>query len=219
MTAAHTSEVLRSGIARVLEIWRERFSGGDDALYWALRLKLADADGADDCKAVAREIPAALSEAVLRSHDQVNAYFDNVRYALLDPPTKVWGTLANALRVAAGVDSVTESQRTTFAFSTNDASASGAASLATFFSAAHYDTKVAEALWNAFKPMPAADCQTLAALFNVNLDVKLDGPTVISIVRVLGNEGPLTSEESAAFEILRGTGLVNAAFQGVRGHG
>ncbi len=211
MTAAHTSEVLRSGIARVLEIWRDRFSGADDPLYWALRLKLADADGADDCHAIARQVPSELSTEVLGAHREVNAYFDNVRYALLDPTTQVWGTLANVLRVAAGVDSVTERQRATFSFP--------AESLATFFSAAHHDTKIAESLWQAFKPMPAADCQTLAALFNVNLDVKLDGPTVVSIVRVLGNEGPLTSEESAAFATLKNTGLVNAAFRGLRGHG
>jgi hypothetical protein len=160
---------------------------------------------------VARQVPSALSAEVLRLHREVNAYFDNVRYAMLDPPTQVWGTLANVLRVAAGVDSVTERQRATFAFSAD--------SLATFFRAAHQDPKLAEALWQAFKPMPSADCQTLAALFNVNLDVKLDGATVISIVRVLGNEGPLTSEESQAFATLKHTGLVNAAFRGLRGHG
>jgi len=211
MNAAYTSEVLKNGITRVLDVWRDRFGGGEDPLYWGLRLKLADAEVDGDCQAVAKQVPASLQAEVMRSHRAVNAYFDNVRYALLDPLTKVWGTLANALRVAAGIDSVTERQRQTFAFP--------AESCATFFRAAHHDIKVADALWHTFKPMPSADCQTLAALFNVHIDVRLDGPTVINIVRVLGNEGPLTGEESEAFATLKNTGLVNAAFRGLRGQG
>jgi hypothetical protein len=211
MKAAHTSKVLRTGIATVLETWAGRFGGEEDRLYWALRLKLAAADGADDFTKVQRQVPAPLATEVLAAQRGIDGYFDNVRYALLDPLTQVWGTLANALRVAATVESVTERQRSTFAFA--------AESLAAFFRAAHAEAAVAESLWQAFKPMPAADCQTLAALFNVNLDVRLDGAMVISIARVLGNEGPLTSEESEAFATLKNTGLVNAAFRGLRGRG
>jgi hypothetical protein len=211
MKAAQTSKVLRSGIATVLATWSSKFSGQDDKLYWALRLKLASADGVEDLGSISKEVPKAIAAEVLAAQRGIDAYFDNVRYALLDPLTQVWGALANALRVAAGVESVTERQRATFNFA--------AESVAAFFRAAHAETQLAESLWQAFKPMPAADCQMLAALFNVNLDVKLDGPTVVSIARVLGNEGPLTSEESEAFATLKNSGLVNAAFRGLRGRG
>jgi hypothetical protein len=211
MHAVDTSEVLRRGMARILEIWRDRFAGADDRLYWALRLKLAYADGADDPGTISAQVPKALSSAVFAAQRAIDAYFNNVRYALLDPLTAVWGTLANALRVAAGVESVTETQRDTFSFSPH--------SLAAFFRAAHDDASISQALRQAFRPMPAADCQTLAALFDVHLDAHLDGPTVLSIVRVLGNEGPLTSEESEAFALLKSTGLVNAAFRGARAGG
>jgi len=210
MNAAHTSEVLRKGIGKVLDTWRDRFGGADDALHWVLRLMLADAEQGRRGSGLDK-VPAKLSPDVKKAHQAIAAYFDNVRYALLEPLTMVWGTLTNALRVAAGVDSVTDSQRATFAFAAD--------SLAAFFRAAHHDLKVADALWHAFKPMPAADCQTLAALFNVHMDARLDGPTVISLVRVLGNEGPLTSEEEQAFATLKNTGLANAAFRGMRGQG
>ena len=210
MNAAHTSEVMTTGIKRTLDCWRDRFGGAEDPLYWALKLKLADAEEVGS-EAIVREIPARLQAEVLRAHQQVNAYFDNVRYALLDPLTQVWGTLVNALRVAANVNSVTARQREVFRFP--------AESLATFFRAAHHDIRVADALWHSFKPMPAPDCQTLAALLNVHIDARLDGATVLKIVRVLGNEGPLTSEESEALATLKNTGLVNAAFRGLRGQG
>jgi hypothetical protein len=206
MNAAHTSEVLKNGIGRVLDTWRDRFGGADDPLQWVLRSKLADAGGARP-----EPVPAAMSAEVARSASAIGAYFDNVRYALLDPLTMVWGTLTNALRVAAGVDSVTDAQRATFSFP--------AESLAAFFRAAHHDLKVADALWHAFKPMPAADCQVLAALFNVHMDARLDGNTVVSLVRVLGNEGPLTSQEEQALGTLKNTGLAHAPFRGTRGGG
>jgi hypothetical protein len=207
----NTLDVLRKGIVRVLDVWRQRFGGADDALYWVLRLELADPDGPADRGEVLRQVPPSLAERVARSAREIDAYFDNVRYILLDPTTKVWGTLTNALRVAAGVDSVTEPQRATFDFPM--------ASAAMFFRAAHSDARLAGGLSNAFKPMPAADCQTLAALFNPNLAVTIDAATVLAIVRLLGNEGPLTHEESAAFATLRDTGLVHAAFRGARGQG
>jgi hypothetical protein len=39
---------------------------------------------------------------------------------------------------------------------------------------------------------------------------------VVALVRVLGNEGPLTSEEAQALATLQSTGLVSAAFVGIR---
>jgi hypothetical protein len=207
----NTLEVLRGGIVSVLDLWRERFGGAEDALYWVLRVELADPSGADGRRQVLRQVPAALADQVARSFQQIDAYFDNVRYVLLDPTTRVWGTLTNALRVVAGVETVTEKQRVTFTFD--------AESAARFFRAAHSDANLADRLTSAFKPMPAADCQTLAALFNPNLEVTIDAPTVLAIVRLLGNEGPLTHEESTAFATLRDTGLVNAAFRGTREQG
>lgn len=207
----NTLDALRKGIVRVLDVWREHFGGADDALYWVLRLELAVPDAASRRPEMLRQVPPALSERVAAACRAIDAYFDNVRYILLDPTTRVWGTLTNALRVASGVDSVTEAQRATFGFA--------AESSAMFFRAAHHDTRLAGSLHNAFKPMPAADCQTLAALFDPNLEVTVDAPTVLAIVRLLGNEGPLTHEESAAFATLRNTGLVHAAFRGTRGQG
>jgi len=207
----NTLETLRTGIVRVLDIWNKRFGGANDDFYWVLRLELTKPNGPDDRQRVLREIPPALSERAVHAGHAIDAYFDNVRYILLDPTARGWGTLTNALRVAAGVDSVTDAQRQTFSFP--------AASAATFFRAAHSDTKLAGALWNAFKPMPAADCQTLAALFNPNLEVMIDSDIVVTIVRLLGNEGPLTHEESAAFATLRNTGLVHEAYLGARGDG
>jgi len=207
MNAAHTSEVLRKGLARVLDLWRDRAGGANDPLHGVLRLLLADAGG-DRAAPIADE---ARASEVARAHAAIRGYFDNVRYALLDPLTMVWGTVTNALRVAAGVDNVTEAQRLAFTFSTE--------SLAAFVRAAHLDGHNADALWQTFKPMPAADCQMLAALFNPHLDARVDSATVLSLVRVLGNEGPLSTAEEQALATLRTSGLISAAFTGIRGQG
>lgn len=200
VNSAATSELLRSGLARVLDIWRDRFDGGADLLHGVLRLQLADTTGT---------APPAASPEARRAHDAIRAYYDNVRYAILSPTAMVWGTLTNALRVAAGVDSVTATQRSVFSFAPE--------SLAAFVRAAHHDAALADALCNAFRPMPAADCQALAALFDIHVDARLDAPTILAVVRVLGNEGPLTSEEAQAVRILEGAGLIDHAFAGVRG--
>jgi hypothetical protein len=198
------SELLRTGLARILDLWRDTEGGARDPLQGVLRLQLATATG--------RRLGSARADTdveVARAYDTIQHYFDNVRYALLNPVAMVWGTVTNALRVAAGVDSVTPTQRAVFAFSAD--------SLAAFLRAAHTEPGLAEALWRAFRPMPAADCQTLAALLDPHLDAHLDGPTVIALVRVLGNEGPLTTEEQEAIATLRSTGLISAAFAGIRG--
>jgi hypothetical protein len=204
MSTADASEALRTGLARILDIWRDRLDGARDPLQGVLRLQLAEAI-TRGARPAADPAPAA---EVKRAFDTIRAYYDNVRYTLLDPVAMVWGTVTNALRVAAAVDNVTPTQRAVFAFSAD--------SLAAFFQAAHTELAVAESLWRAFRPMPAADCQTLAALFNVHMDARLDGPTVVALVRVLGNEGPLTSEEAQALATLQSTGLVSAAFVGIR---
>jgi hypothetical protein len=207
MSPADSSQVLREGLSRILDLWRDRLDGARDPLQGVLRLQLAEVTG--------RGIPqgdpsaAAIADEVRRAYDAVRRYYDNVRYALLDPLAMVWGTVANALRVAAAIDSVTTMQRSVFAFSAD--------SLAAFVRAAHTERALTESLWLAFRPMPAADCQTLAALFDVHMDARLDGPAVVALVRVLGNEGPLTSEEAQALATLKSAGLVSAAFVGIRG--
>jgi hypothetical protein len=204
MPSTELSEVLRSGLARMLDLWRDNEGGAGDPLQGVLRLQLASASGG-----IGSGRAADADAEIARAHQSIQRYFDNVRYALLNPVAMVWGTVTNALRVAAGVDSVTPSQQAAFAFSAD--------SLAALLRAAHGEPGLAEALWRAFRPMPAADCQTLAALLDPHLDARLDGPTVIALVRVLGNEGPLTHEEAQALATLRRTGLISAAFAGIRG--
>jgi hypothetical protein len=199
MTAEPT-DVLRAGIARTLEIWRERLGGARDPLCGVLAQQLADSLGGPRPE---------LTPEVRRAYDAVRGYYDNVRYALLDPVAMIWGTVANALRVAAGIESVTPAQRAVFAFEPE--------SLARFFRAGHVDVAIAEQLWRAFRPMPAADCQTLAALFNPHMDARIEPHTLLAVVRVLGNEGPLTSEEARASTILQSAGLISPAFAGIRG--
>ncbi len=211
MSTVETSELLRQGMGRILDIWRDRLGGAEDPFYWALRLKLTHLEGASAANLLAEHVPAKAVTAILATQREINAYFDNVRYLLLDGPTQVWGTVTNALRVAADVDSVTDRQRASFTFA--------AASLAAFFHAAHQDAALAGELRAAFRPMPSADCQTLAALFNADIDVKLDATTLIAIVRVLGNEGPVTLEQAAALATLRDTGLVRVTLRGARGGG
>src|SRR5215475_1313516 len=108
------SIVLSDGLAQVLKTWRDGRGGEEDLLYWALTLKLAQCRSGT--AAVLAEVPAHLSPEVLRIHRAINQYFDNIRYALLDPLTQVWETLVNALRVSAGVASVTDAQKRTFQF-------------------------------------------------------------------------------------------------------
>ncbi len=201
MRSAASSDVLRSGLGRVLDTWRDRFDGANDLLQGVLRLQLSD---------VAGTAPPAASPEVRRAYDAIRGYYDNVRYAILSPTAMVWGTVSNALRVAASVDTVAPLQKQVFAFAES--------SLAAFVRAAHHDTAVAEALCDAFRPMPSASCQTLAALLDPQLDARrLDGPMILAVVRVLGNEGPLTSTEAQAARTLESAGLVNAAFTGIRG--
>jgi hypothetical protein len=202
MKGRETSEILRTGLAQILDLWRDREGGAGDLLHGVLTQQLA---------AATRKRGAAATPEVADAYAAIRRYYDNVRYALLDPTAMVWGTITNALRVAAGVDSVTPLQKSVFSFSAD--------SLAALFRAAHDERAVAESLWHAFRPMPAADCQTLAALLAPHMDARLDGRTVLSLVRVLGNEGPLTSEEAQAMNTLRSIGLIDAAFAGTRGQG
>lgn len=190
---------MRSGLGRVLDTWRDRFDGANDLLQGVLRLQLSDVMG---------HTPPATSPEARRAYDAIRGYYDNVRYAILSPTAMLWGTVSNALRVGAGVDSVTPTQKHAFSFPE--------ASLVAFVRAAHHDTAVSESLCEAFRPMPSASCQTLAALLDPQLDAR-DATMILAVVRVLGNEGPLTSTEAQAAQTLEQAGLINAAFSGIRG--
>lgn len=203
----HTQEALRRGMAATLEAYEKKYDGDRDVFYWVLRLKQAEVDAA--AAASIETVPVDLQKAVRAAHERVNRYFDNVRYAMLEPITQLWGTVVNAVRVAAGIDRTTSRQREVFAFPLD--------SIVRFFLAARDRMEVADALFHAFKPMPAPECQALAALFNVHVDVRLDADSVAKIVRLLDAEGPLSDEETQALTLLKNTGLVHAAFKGLRG--
>lgn len=205
-----TSDVLSAGLTEILKVWHARWGGERDLLFWTLQLQLAQSFGQAD--RAMRYVPGDLQEQLSRQHRTINAYYDNIRYALLDPLTQVWGTVVNALRAAADVPSVTPEQRRTFGVYTLD-------SLATFVRSAHQVPDVCRALREAFRPMPAPDCQALAALFHSNLDMRVEGATLVALVRMLCAEGPLTAAESEALALLRSTGLVAPAYQGMRSSG
>jgi hypothetical protein len=197
--SAASSDLLRSGLGRVLDTWRDRFDGANDLLQGVLRLQLSDVMG---------HTPPATSPEARRAYDAIRGYYDNVRYAILSPTAMLWGTVSNALRVSAGVDTVTPAQKHAFSFAET--------SLVAFVRAAHHDTAVAESLCEAFRPMPSASCQSLAALLDPQLDAR-DAQMILAVVRVLGNEGPLSSAEAQAAQTLENAGLVGAAFAGIRG--
>lgn len=199
----NTAHTLSSRLRDILDTWATR-GGERDPFYWILRLQAARATGGDSAALAA--VPAPFAADIRARHEAINAYWDNVRYALLDPLAAVWGTVVNALRVAAGVGSVTPEQQRVFAM--------GIESLASFFRAAHEHGDACDELYEAFRPMPAPDCQALAALFHPN--ARLDGKNLIGLMRMLSAEGPLTAAESEALAVLASSGLSQFAFQGSR---
>jgi hypothetical protein len=204
--ARTTSEILSRGLEDTLATWQTH--GGDrDPFFWMLKLQAARALGGES--AVLAALPAPLAGELGKRHKEIVAYFDNVRYALLDPLAQVWGTVVNALRVTAGVSSVTAAQKRAFEIPLE--------SLAGFFRAAHEHASAADDLYEAFRPMPAPDCQALAALLHPNAN--LDGRNIVGLMKMLSAEGPLTAEESEAVSVLQSSGLSSFAFQGSRRHG
>ena len=136
-------------------------------------------------------------------------YWADVRYSSLEPVTKLWGTIVNALRVAAKSDRATESQQQVFDF--------GPGSALAFFQAAWDRMDVADGLYHVFRAMPAPECQAMAALLNVHVDAVLDEAVMCRIVRLLDHEGPMTPEENRDSAALSNTDLVYATFSGLRG--
>jgi hypothetical protein len=203
---ASTADTLLSGIGDILTTWRAR-GGERDPFHWIVKLQLARATG-DEASVIAA-LPPAFADELRRRHSEISAYWDNVRYALLDPLAAVWGTVVNALRVAADVPSVTADQKRVFATSIE--------SLDSFFRAAHEHGSVSEDLHEAFRPMPAPDCQALAALFHP--EARPGGRNLIALIKMLSAEGPLTAAESEALAVLASSGLSHFAFRGARRNG
>ena len=204
-----TSEILLRGVRATLESWASRLNGEPAPLHWILRMTLAETglDG-PSVDSVVASIPADIRKDVVKQFRLTCEYWDDVRYATLEPITQVWGVIVNGLRVAADSSRATDGQKRIFNFSTTD--------LVTFFRAARDRMEVADELYHVFKAMPAPECQALAALLNVHIDARLDEETMCRLVRLLDHEGPMSEEEQADLASLSATHLVNAAFTGVR---
>ena len=203
-----TSEILRRGLKQTLDAWGPRAAG--DPLYWMLRLQLAETGLSPGVAVgdVTAQVPAPSRELVTKLFRDATTYFDDVRYTTLEPVTQLWGTVVNALRVAAGSPRATAGQRAVFRF--------GPESLVAFFRGARERMEVADELFHVFKAMPTPECQALAALLNVHVDAVLEVDTLRRLVRLLDHEGPMSDEEKDDLSSLSATHLVNAAFRGLR---
>ena len=205
MPLADTSKILFDGMRDTLDAWQARFGGESQLLYWLLRAKVDDIGGG---RRAAAQAPKELASTVSSLRQRTDAYWGDVRYASLEPVTQLWGTIVNAVRVAAQSSRATEGQKRLFDFDPQ--------SLVTFFHAARDRMEVADALYHAFKAMPAPECQALGALLNVHVDARLDVTTMIRLVRLLDHEGPMSPEETEALASISNTHLVDAAFSGLR---
>jgi len=203
------SESLLEGMSTALDIWADRFQGEGDSLYWVLRIKTAETTGDSGAASILGSVPGDVREQVSELLRADSDYWDNIRYANLDRVTQLWGVVVNSLRVAADSPMATDVQKQVFDYA--------AESLLAFFRCARERMEVADQLYHCFKPMPAPECQALAALLNVHIDAPLDVSLMCRLVRLLDGEGPLTDEESADLDTLANTGLVAAAFRGMRG--
>lgn len=205
-----TSEILLRGLRATLDVWSARQAASADPLFWVLNLQLANSGLVQGLSLgdVAGGLPQEARDTIMRRYRATEAYFDDIRYAALEPITKLWGTVVNSLRVAADSQRATEVQKPVFGF--------GADALVSFFRAARDRMEVADELYHAFKAMPAPECQALAALLNVHVDANLDSDTLCRLVRLLDHEGPMTLQEQEILATLTATKLVDAAFSGLR---
>ena len=220
--AIDTSNVLFRGLRAGLDRWAAREGNAVEPLYWVLRMQIAETGlepGVSPGDVVAR-IPESARDEVQRAFRAATGYFDDIRYAALSPVAQVWGTVVNALRVAADSNRATAVQRQVFAFAP--------ASVTKLFRALRADVAGADALHRAFRSMPSPECQAMAAILNVDLDrspgrsggdSELDTETMVRLVRLLDHEGPMSPEEQAYLESLTPTTLVEATFSGLRSRG
>jgi hypothetical protein len=160
---------------------------------------------------VLARVPSESRDEVQRAFRATTTYFDDIRYAALSPVAQVWGTVVNTMRVAADSNRATPGQRQVFAHPTT--------TLAKLFRALRADIQLADAMHRAFRAMPAPECQTVAALLNVNVENELDADTMVRLVRLLDHEGPMSPEEQSYLASLTPTSLVDAAFAGLRSRG
>jgi hypothetical protein len=212
MALTDVSEILLTGMKAALDTWKGRLNGTPDTLYWVLRLTLAETglgDGVTPAE-VRSKVPDEVKDLVEKRFRAAADYWDDVRYATLEPVTQLWGTVVNALRVRAGSDRATDTQKQVFDYDDS--------SLVNFLRSGRERMEVADQLYHAFKAMPAPECQALAALLNVHVDVPLDAETMCRLVRLLDHEGPMSDEEREYLTSLSNTNLVNAAFSGLRGN-
>jgi hypothetical protein len=209
MAPADMSQILFDGMRSVLHSWAARFQGERDLLYWLLRLTVSEIATGDAARDQAR-VPGEMREELDARRRRTAAYWSDVRYTTLEPVTQLWGAVVNAVRVAAHSGRATEVQKEVFDFPSS--------SLVRFFQAARERVEVADPLYHAFKAMPAPECQALAALLNVHVDARLDLETMVRLVRLLDDEGPMSPEETQALASISSTHLVDAAFSGLRAH-
>jgi hypothetical protein len=222
MQAFDTSELLLKGLRAGLDRWAAREGNAAEPLYWVLRTQIAEVGlepGASPGDVMAR-IPASMREEVQRLYRGATGYFDDIRYAALAPVAQVWGTVVNALRVAADSNRATAVQRSVFTYSVD--------SVAKLFRALRADVELADQLHHTYRAMPAPECQAIAALLNVDLDrspsrsngeSELDAETMVRLVRLLDHEGPMSPEEQRYLASLTPQTLVDAAFAGLRSRG
>jgi len=206
MALTDVSQILMSGMESTLSNWAGK-SGRDALLYWILRIKVAEIRPTDGLR-IPDDIPETLRDPVLRFRARADNYWDDVRYSGLEPVTMLWGTIVNSVRVVADSHRATEVQKHVFDYA--------AEQLVDFFRAARERMEVADALYHAFKAMPAPECQAMAALLNVHVDAPLDADTMCRLVRLLDHEGPMSEEETHDLQTISATHLVDAAFRGLR---
>src|SRR5262245_56473564 len=110
-----TSETMLRGMRAALDTWAAKNGTSVEPLYWVLRLQLAET-GLEPGTVVG-DVASRITEGrdeILRQFRAASAYFDDIRYATLEPVTQVWGTVVNSLRVAANSNRATAGQRQVF---------------------------------------------------------------------------------------------------------
>jgi hypothetical protein len=208
MSLTNTAQHLHDSMSAILDTWGRKQGGASHPLYWLLRAQDADVKG-EDVGAVLSSIEDPVVRADVTKLWTLSAeYWADVRYASLEPVTKLWGTIVNSLRVAAETGRANERQRDVFDFK--------ASSVLAFFRAAWDRMEIADGLYHVFRAMPAPECQAMAALLNVHVDALLDETVMCRVARLLDHEGPMSAEENSDLASLSNTDLVHATFSGLR---